>query len=142
MVCSLEAKHAAAQARMTESGLSKQHFIKNTFKCGKCMRMYHVGGSPLVLCDFCPKAFHVECLGETLRSLPAGEWGCPKCLERQEANKQKLQDLETKKKEALERVVTVRVSTCLSSLFLLVKRCVASAGMRSVDISVSAHGPG
>eukprot|EP00892_Ulva_mutabilis_P000579 jgi/Ulvmu1/10521/UM064_0059.1 len=106
MVCTLEARHAAAQARMTASGLSKQQFTKNTFKCGKCMRMYHAGGSPLALCDFCPKAFHVECLGSTLAALPAGEWGCPKCYERQEANKQKLHDLEAKKKEALERVVT------------------------------------
>lgn len=110
MVCSLEARHAAAQARMTASGLSKQQFIKNTFKCGKCMRMYHAGGSPLALCDFCPKAFHVECLGKSLAALPPGEWGCPKCYERQEVNKQKLHDLEAKKKEALERVVTVPTS--------------------------------
>jgi hypothetical protein len=115
MVCSLEAKKAVAQARLTSQSVDKQSFTKNTFKCGKCMRVYHPQGSPLVLCDSCPKAYHVECLGIPFEKLPEGEWVCVKCQERHEANLQKLQDLETKKKEALERVATVRVHVAVCS---------------------------
>ena len=113
MVCTLEAKQAAAQAQMTSCGLKKQPFVKNTFKCSRCMRVYHPSGSPLVLCDYCPKAFHVSCLeGVAMGDLPVGEWACPKCHEKQAANKQKLEDLATKKKEALERVATARPPLC------------------------------
>jgi hypothetical protein len=125
MVCTLEARQAAAQARMTSSGLKKQPFNKNTFKCSRCMRVYHPAGSPLVLCDFCPKAFHVDCLGGVgLGDLPAEEWGCPKCQEKQAANKQKLEDLAAKKKEALERVASVRLP---SARALVPDACSASA---------------
>ena len=114
MVCTLEAKQAAAQAQMTSCGLKKQPFVKNTFKCSRCMRVYHASGSPLVLCDYCPKAFHVSCLDVVaMCDLPALEWACPKCHEKQAANKQKLEDLAVKKKEALERVATVRSRTAL-----------------------------
>lgn len=117
-VCTLEAKQAAAQAQMTSCGLKKQPFVKNTFKCSRCMRVYHPSGSPLVLCDYCPKAFHVSCLqGATMADLPAGEWACPKCHEKQAANKQKLEDLAAKHKEALERVATV-CRCSVTSLFI------------------------
>ncbi|XP_061340321.1 uncharacterized protein LOC133286840, partial [Gastrolobium bilobum] len=36
----------------------------------------HYGGE-LILCDKCPSAFHVECLG--LEDIPDGDWFCPSC---------------------------------------------------------------
>ena len=37
-----------------------------------------LGGS-LLCCDACPGAFHLRCLGEFSKSLPAGEWLCAEC---------------------------------------------------------------
>ncbi|KAF6147014.1 hypothetical protein GIB67_036733 [Kingdonia uniflora] len=45
---------------------------KSDYKCSIC----HHGGK-LVLCDQCPSAFHLCCLG--LEDLPEGKWFCPSC---------------------------------------------------------------
>lgn len=37
-----------------------------------------LGGS-LLCCDACPGAFHLRCLGEFSKALPAGEWLCGEC---------------------------------------------------------------
>ena len=41
---------------------------------------YHPTYSPLCLCDFCPRAFHMLCLGLDWGDLPEGEWACPRCM--------------------------------------------------------------
>ncbi|KAJ1635266.1 hypothetical protein T492DRAFT_562613, partial [Pavlovales sp. CCMP2436] len=40
-------------------------------KCGE-------GGS-LLLCDSCPRAFHLGCLHPVLETVPTGKWTCPHC---------------------------------------------------------------
>jgi len=39
-------------------------------------------GTPLVLCDGCPLAFHLACLDVAWRDLPEAEWTCPKARRR------------------------------------------------------------
>ncbi|KAK7313926.1 hypothetical protein VNO77_39132 [Canavalia gladiata] len=35
------------------------------------------GDGDLLCCDTCPRAYHIKCLA--LRSVPDGDWQCPKC---------------------------------------------------------------
>lgn len=127
-VSTIEAKAAAAQARLEGANAAERAagHTRNVFKCGKCMRVRHDEASPLALCDTCPKAFHVACLGLTLADLPAAvpatsggaagpprgrlvaAWSCPKCAERRVADERKLRVLQEKKEAALARVAAVR----------------------------------
>ena len=34
-------------------------------------------GGQLILCDMCPKAYHLHCLG--IETIPEGDWKCPAC---------------------------------------------------------------
>lgn len=45
----------------------------------------HVELSPLLLCDTCPRAYHLACLGLEWRDLPSDDWCCPKCVESTQA---------------------------------------------------------
>jgi PHD-finger len=65
---------------------------------------HHPEGSPLVLCDGCPRAYHLACMrGVAWGDLPAGEWHCPRCTERRGAALRKLAEFEARKHEALEK---------------------------------------
>ncbi len=71
-------------------------------------QVHHPEGSPLVLCDGCPRAFHLACMrGVAWADLPSGEWHCPRCTERRGAALRKLADFEARKHEALERWVAL-----------------------------------
>ncbi|KAI3382491.1 hypothetical protein SNEBB_001112 [Seison nebaliae] len=37
-------------------------------------------GGEIMLCDTCPKAYHLYCLSPELDAAPEGEWSCPKCV--------------------------------------------------------------
>lgn len=58
--------------------LKRQVFAANQTKCAACHETYHPSYSPLLLCDFCPQAHHVFCLGLDWVDLPEGEWACPR----------------------------------------------------------------
>lgn len=58
--------------------LKKQAYTANNKACGCCHETYHSSFSPLILCDFCPQAFHIFCLGLDWAELPEGEWACPR----------------------------------------------------------------
>lgn len=45
-------------------------------------QMHHTLGSPLLLCDSCPRAVHMACLELDYAALPPGDWACPKCTEK------------------------------------------------------------
>ncbi|KAF8056775.1 hypothetical protein HT031_006273 [Scenedesmus sp. PABB004] len=60
--------------------LRRQAFAANAAACGACGQAHHASFSPLLLCDFCPRAQHVSCLGLDWADLPEGEWACPSCL--------------------------------------------------------------
>ncbi|XP_077212957.1 PHD finger transcription factor isoform X2 [Tasmannia lanceolata] len=46
------------------------------FKGDNICSICHYGGM-LVLCDYCPSAFHLSCIG--LQAVPEGKWFCPSC---------------------------------------------------------------
>jgi hypothetical protein len=58
--------------------INRAKFAANSNKCGVCGETYHSSFSPLVLCDFCPGAYHVCCLGMDWADLPEAEWACNK----------------------------------------------------------------
>ncbi len=53
-------------------------------------------GGEIILCDTCPRAYHLVCLEPELEEAPEGKWSCPHCegegipdqLEAEEANKE------------------------------------------------------
>ena len=36
-------------------------------------------GGELLCCDTCPLAFHLKCLFPPMKSIPHGNWSCPRC---------------------------------------------------------------
>ena len=67
-------------------------------------QVHHDEGSPLLLCDTCPRSFHLACVRDAhWGKLPVGDWSCPKCIERQALAVQRLAELEHQKRDALER---------------------------------------
>lgn len=58
--------------------LKKQAYTANNKACGCCHETYHPSFSPLILCDFCPRAYHIFCLGLDWAELPEAEWACPR----------------------------------------------------------------
>ena len=36
-------------------------------------------GGEIILCDTCPRAFHLVCLEPELAEAPEGDWYCPRC---------------------------------------------------------------
>ncbi|GBF98583.1 hypothetical protein Rsub_11308 [Raphidocelis subcapitata] len=56
-------------------------FDRNEHACVSCRAPYHPSFTPLVLCDYCPRAFHLACLNLDWEDLPGGEWACPVCLQ-------------------------------------------------------------
>lgn len=67
--------------------------------------------SPLVLCDYCPRSYHLLCLKLDWSDLPPGEWACPSCsakndelLSRGEGGERhKLQSIAAMERQRLER---------------------------------------
>jgi hypothetical protein len=60
-----------------ESSISetkKEKVKKNRENCSICRT-----GGDLLLCDNCPKSFHMECLKMKPTEIPEGEWYCPGC---------------------------------------------------------------
>merc|ERR1739842_78951 len=42
--------------------------------CDECKQ-----GGDIILCDTCPKAYHLVCLEPELDEAPEGKWSCPHC---------------------------------------------------------------
>ncbi len=36
-------------------------------------------GGEIILCDTCPRAYHLCCLDPELEEAPEGKWSCPHC---------------------------------------------------------------
>ncbi|BDA50716.1 probable tyrosine-protein kinase BAZ1B at N-terminal half [Coccomyxa sp. Obi] len=75
----LAAAAAARNAAADASTPQNNDYHKNSFKCSKCHRTHHLQGSPMLLCDSCPRGFHMACLELDYDQLSTGEWACPKC---------------------------------------------------------------
>jgi hypothetical protein len=81
-----------AKFMMTQTAVAR---LENKRTHDSFNRAYHVGkwldncptcgqtgvkGNALLMCDFCPNAFHFGCLGMDLRArAPKGDWACPTC---------------------------------------------------------------
>jgi len=39
-------------------------------------------GGDVILCDFCPLVYHMNCLHPPMKNLPDGDWKCPVCIVR------------------------------------------------------------
>ena len=37
-------------------------------------------GGEIILCDTCPRAYHLVCLEPELEQAPEGKWSCPHCV--------------------------------------------------------------
>ena len=37
-------------------------------------------GGEIILCDTCPRAYHLVCLEPELEEAPEGKWSCPRCV--------------------------------------------------------------
>lgn len=37
-------------------------------------------GGEIILCDTCPRAYHLVCLEPELEEAPEGKWSCPHCV--------------------------------------------------------------
>ncbi len=58
-----------------------------------------------MLCDGCPRSYHLTCLGVEYEDLPEGDWECPKCDEKRAFNYKKLVEFEHKRAEAYSKFV-------------------------------------
>ena len=60
-------------------------------------------GGNLLLCDYCPRSFHIECLKLKEENIPEGKWYCPMCApkikKRLEKNQNLANEPEDKEKE-------------------------------------------
>ena len=66
-------------------------------------------GGDLLLCDNCPRSFHIECLKIKKEDIPEGKWYCPKCapkmqkkLEKSQKNENLPEDKEKERKRLLK----------------------------------------
>jgi hypothetical protein len=62
-----------------------------------------VEGSPLLLCDTCPRSYHQACLALADVELPSGDWCCPKCRDSSAAAMRRVMDAESRRAAANER---------------------------------------
>ena len=49
-------------------------------------------GGNLLLCDYCPRSFHIECLKLKEESIPEGKWYCPMCAPKMQKRLEKIQN--------------------------------------------------
>jgi len=60
-------------------------------------------GGNLLLCDYCPRSFHIECLKIKEENIPEGKWYCPMCApkiqKKLEKNNSQANEPEDKEKE-------------------------------------------
>lgn len=60
----------------------ESEFDRNQAKCALCGKQHHASLSPMALCDYCPRAYHVACLGQDYQDFREADWACPVCYER------------------------------------------------------------
>jgi SNF2 family DNA or RNA helicase len=60
-------------------------------------------GGEIILCDTCPRAYHLVCLEPELEEAPDGEWFCPQCEKDGVAASKKAQVAEAQAKAAIDQ---------------------------------------
>lgn len=69
-------------------------------------------GGEIILCDTCPKAFHLVCLEPELEEAPEGEWYCPHCEKDGTAEAKRNEKAETEAKAAVDADGIVHQEYC------------------------------
>ncbi|XP_062372210.1 chromodomain-helicase-DNA-binding protein 3 isoform X1 [Sardina pilchardus] len=65
-------------------------------------------GGEIILCDTCPRAYHLVCLEPELEKAPAGKWSCPHCEKegiQWEAKEEDFEEFEEEAEEPVEAAV-------------------------------------
>ncbi|XLR48798.1 uncharacterized protein [Arachis hypogaea] len=70
--CQIQVMHEKTKEEKTEKQSNDLCRGENDNICSVCQY-----GGELILCDQCPSAFHISCLG--LEVIPGGDWFCPSC---------------------------------------------------------------
>lgn len=71
-------------------------------------------GGEIILCDTCPRAYHLVCLEPELDKAPEGKWSCPHCEKegiQWEAKDEDFEDFEEDSEDRVISEVGVRVAT-------------------------------
>ena len=76
----LSSRPAQEAMRRLAEEQNRPRVERNNFKCSKCHRVTAPDHSPLLLCDTCPRSFHMCCLGASWTDLPAGTHGARVCV--------------------------------------------------------------
>lgn len=50
---------------------------RNCIVCGKRQSLT---GTKLVLCDLCPRVYHIDCIRPPMSKVPRGKWYCINCI--------------------------------------------------------------
>lgn len=77
-------------------------------------------GGKLLLCDTCPRAYHLVCFDADLEEPPEGAWSCPHCEEESEKRLESSAFNLTDFRRCLEvgvLVITVKYAPLLESTF-------------------------
>lgn len=80
---------------------SKGKEIENRDYCEICNQC-----GELLLCDTCPRAYHLVCMDEDMKNIPEGQWSCPYCQEHGvDASNAELDASTIEKSEKVEKIV-------------------------------------
>ncbi|KAL2079618.1 hypothetical protein ACEWY4_025362 [Coilia grayii] len=72
-------------------------------------------GGEIILCDTCPRAYHLVCLEPELEKAPAGKWSCPHCEKEGIQWEAKEEDFEEFEEEAEEAADTGAVAAAAAA---------------------------
>lgn len=57
---------------------------KNCIVCGKKQSS---SGTKLIVCEICPRAYHIDCIRPPLTKVPRGKWYCTNCISKKPQKK-------------------------------------------------------
>lgn len=60
--------------KKVKSGKNEEENCEHQDYCEVCQQ-----GGEIILCDTCPRAYHLVCLEPELEETPEGKWSCPHC---------------------------------------------------------------
>ncbi|EYC35781.1 hypothetical protein Y032_0985g3291 [Ancylostoma ceylanicum] len=71
-----QALEKAQASRRAKKAKGEEEEIEHQDYCEVCRQ-----GGEIILCDTCPRAYHVVCVDPEMEQAPEGEWSCPYCEE-------------------------------------------------------------
>merc|ERR1712238_68669 len=73
-------KSSSAKCKTRKRRLSNANEVKDDCNVDYCLICDETGD--LICCDFCPRAFHCECIGLKINDLPKSRWQCTMCKQK------------------------------------------------------------